>query len=171
MARLSSSTHTTPLRTETDTFDPSHGVIVFTDGSASVKNRTGGWAWIALDSGDGRIDERGGEEDTTIGRMELTAVVMALESLAEMEGVEDVLVVSDSAYVVDGFNDKTRARNKNGDLWGYLETAAATFRVIEFEHIHGHQKGVEGYWNNCADKAAVAARKVIVDSQVQPKKG
>lgn len=152
----------------TDTFNPGQGVIIFTDGSASVKDRTGGWAWYALDCEDGLMAESGYEEDTTISRMELTAAIMALEYLWEVDPpVEVILIVSDSKYVVEGFNDKSRARNKNGDLWEYLEVAATPFNRVEFEHIPGHQKSIEGYWNNCADKAASAARLTLVEIQTK----
>jgi ribonuclease HI len=156
------------MMTRTDIFNPEQGVIVYTDGSASTKDRTGGWAWIALDCDNGLIEESGGEEDTTISRMELTAAIMALEFLSGETGANAVLVISDSKYVVDGFNDKTRARNKNGDLWNYLEEAVLRFYVVEFEHVKGHDGD---YWNERADKAAGAARAVIVESKVQPKKG
>lgn len=141
--------------------------IVYTDGSASVKDRTGGYAWKIVDE-DG-IEEIGGGSsvDTTISRMELMAAISALEEilLYELPNPGDkvgvVLVISDSEHVVLGFNIKTRARNKNRDLWGRLEKAAEHFALVHFEHVKGHAGHRD---NEDCDKLAGEFRLAAVES-------
>lgn len=138
----------------------SEGLIVFTDGSASTHDRTGGWAWVALDAFGGRLEDSGWAQDTTISRMELMAPAMALRTLEpECGGPCEVIVQSDSQYVVLGFMDPTRARRKNQDLWSYLDKAADLHDFVEMEHLRGHQ----GHqWNERADHLAGEARQVAV---------
>lgn len=112
--------------------------LVYTDGSCSAKDRVGGYAYKIVDEG---VEAVGGgsEVDTTISRMELMAAISGLEEIAKWNypgGV--VLVISDSEHVVLGFNIKTRARNKNRDLWDRLEKAAGYFDLVYFEHVKGH---------------------------------
>lgn len=138
--------------------------LVYSDGSASVKDRTGGYAWkIVYD--DGKEFVGGGSEvDTTINRMELMAAIDALEQIDAHEYLVDhdvVLVISDSEYVVKGFNDKGRARNKNVDLWLRLEAAAACFELVCFEHIKGHVGHPD---NEEVDKLAGEFRQAAVQS-------
>jgi ribonuclease HI len=140
--------------------DFSQGIAVFTDGSANSRDRSGGWAWVALDAFEGVMSDSGGFTDTTISRMELMAPAMALRSLnVELGGPCDILVYSDSEYVVLGMNNKARKRNKNVDLWNYLEGAVELHNYVEFQHIKGHA-GHE--FNELADDLAGAARKEIV---------
>src|SRR4051812_45930469 len=97
------------------------GVAVFTDGSAHSRDRSGGWAWVALDAFEGCMWHSGGRQDTTISQMELYAPAMALGWLYDIHRACEVLVLSDSEYVVRGFMDKSRKRNKNLDFWKHLE--------------------------------------------------
>jgi len=131
---------------------------VFTDGACSGNPGPGGWAWITED---GRHNA-GGEADTTNQRMELTAVLRAVEALS---GPLDIY--SDSTYVVNCFNDRWwegwRARGwknaqkkpvANRDLWEplidlYLERSDD----LSFTWVKGHA-GNE--LNELADQLAVA---------------
>jgi ribonuclease HI len=119
--------------------------LVYTDGSCSAKDRVGGYAWKVVGEDGDECIGGGSEVDTTISRMELMAAISALESLINdafwqrYDGEETVvLVISDSEHVVLGFNIKTRARNKNRDLWERLEAAASEFTLVEFQHVKGH---------------------------------
>jgi ribonuclease HI len=143
--------------------------LIYTDGSASVKDRTGGYAWKIIDFDP--VDEEiggGSEVDTTISRMELMAAISALEEIniwclcqphEQHGGV--ALVISDSEYVVKGFNDRGRARNKNVDLWLRLEAAAACFELVQFEHTKGHAGHAD---NEEVDKLAGEFRQAAVQS-------
>lgn len=136
--------------------NPEHGIAVFTDGSAEYKTREGGWAWVAIDAFGGVQSDAGYQADTTIGQMELYAVAKALDSLDEEYGSQDILVYSDSQYVVLGCKDRTRKRNKNREWWKKVDKAINYHCHVEFEHIYGH-KGHK--FNEMADQLAGEARK------------
>jgi ribonuclease HI len=139
--------------------DPDQGVLVFTDGSAATSDRSGGWAYVALDAYSGLAEDSGGVTDTTISRMELQAPTEALEMLAREYGACEVLIKSDSQYVVRGFMDKSRARRANVDMWDRLEAAAALHTYVEMAHVRGHKGHV---WNERADVLAGQARRSVV---------
>lgn len=105
----------------------------------------------------------GGKQDTTISQMELYAPAMALGWLYDIHRACEVLILSDSEYVVRGFMDKSRKRNKNLDFWKHLEFEAEKHIRVEFEHIKGH---ANHEWNELADKLAGKARKneLLTDS-------
>ena len=88
----------------------------------------------------------GGERDTTNNRMELTAVIQALQALTRSSRVR---LYTDSQYVKKGITEwmgrwkrngwKTAARKpvKNADLWRELDSAVARHRV-EWRWVKGH---------------------------------
>lgn len=136
----------------------------------------GGWAWYV----DDRFWDSGAVPDTTNNRMEMLAVVQALSKMAVHRPHDRLLIVSDSAYVVNCFADQWHARwlrngwkNSNGkpvknrDLWEkMLDLYHAHQNAITFRHCRGHGRGgvgdapyVEG--NAKADRLAVAARKTL----------
>jgi ribonuclease HI len=133
-------------------------VKVFTDGACSGNPGPGGWAWV---TDDGR-HRTGGDPDTTNQRMELTAVLRAVEELGGRLAIH-----SDSTYVVKCFNDRwyegwlqrgwkssQRKPVANRDLWQplierYLERKAE----ITFTWVKGHSGDK---MNDLADSLAVA---------------
>lgn len=144
--------------------NPEHGIAVFTDGSATTSDKHGGWAWVAIDAFDGINYESGFCRHVTNNQMELSAVGYAIYAiqydLEEHHGIDsqtvDLLVYSDSEYVVLGLNDKTRKRNKNLDYWKATEQYIGNYRSVTFEHVKGHA-GHE--FNELADQMAGEARK------------
>ena len=96
---------------------------------------------------------------TTNNRMELLAVIVALEAL-RFEG-SDVVIYSDSRYVVDavskgwvfGWERKGFAGKKNPDLWQRFLRIYRRHHV-RFVWVKGHAETVE---NNRCDQLAVAA--------------
>lgn len=145
--------------------DPSRGVLVFTDGSAWPNDKTGGWAWLAVDGFSNEVTRCGSELGTSIGRMELTAAIEALNSIREICGSCDVLLYSDSEYVVLGNNDRTRARRKNVDLWGLLDEAVDAHECVVMEHVYGHQ---DSHYNNMVDGLAGEARRAnYIDAEAR----
>ena len=135
------------------------GIIdIYTDGACKGNPGPGGWG--ALLSHDGRERELfGGEPATTNNRMELTAVIRALEALKRRCHVR---LHTDSQYVQQGIsawihNWKRRgwrtADNKpvkNVDLWQRLDALAAE-HDIEWIWVRGHS-GHDG--NERADELA-----------------
>jgi ribonuclease HI len=124
-----------------------HGdwIVIHADGACKGNPGPGGWgAWL---SHQGRERELlGGEPMTTNNRMELTAVIRALEALKR---ACEVKVYTDSVYVQKGITEWIhgwKARNwrtsdkkpvKNEDLWRELDTLAQLHR-IEWHWVKGH---------------------------------
>ena len=121
-------------------------VTIYTDGACSGNPGPGGWGAILM-YGAHKRELSGGEADTTNNRMELMAVIVALEALNRPCEVE---VHSDSQYVVNAFNkhwiDGWKKRDwktankqpvKNRDLWERLLTAKSKHKV-EFIWVKGH---------------------------------
>ena len=122
------------------------GVVeIFTDGACSGNPGPGGWG--AILAFQGREKElMGGEPATTNNRMELTAVIRALESL---EARSRVRLYTDSQYVQKGITEwihdwkrrgwRTADRKpvKNIDLWKRLDEVAQGHEV-EWHWVRGH---------------------------------
>lgn len=139
----------------------SHVVDIYTDGACRGNPGPGGWAALLL-AGAHEKEISGAENPTTNNRMELMAVIGALEALKRPS---EVRLYTDSQYVRRGITEwlaqwkardwKTADRKpvKNQDLWQQLEQAAARHRV-EWHWVRGHT-GVAG--NERADALANAA--------------
>lgn len=133
-------------------------VTVYTDGGASGNPGPGGYGIVLL-SGEHRKEMSGGFRLTTNNRMELLAVIIALETL-KFDGT-DVTIYSDSKYVVDaitkgwvfGWEKKGFAKKKNPDLWKRF-LKIYTKHKVEFVWVKGHA-GNE--LNEVADRLAVSA--------------
>ena len=135
-------------------------VTVYTDGGASGNPGPGGYGAVMRASGGKYYKELSGAfRLTTNNRMELLAVIVALETLKN-EGTQ-VTIYSDSKYVVDAvtkkwvFNwvKKKFKDKKNPDLWKrFLEIYAR--HEVKFVWVKGHA-GNE--YNEVADKLAVSA--------------
>lgn len=132
---------------------------MYTDGAASGNPGPGGYGAVLM-AGKHRKELWGGFRRTTNNRMELLAVIAALEAL-KGEGHE-VTVVSDSKYVVDAvekgwvfdWERKRFAKKKNPDLWERFLRIYRKHRV-RFQWIRGHNGHPE---NELCDRLAVAAR-------------
>ena len=133
-------------------------IEIFADGACKGNPGPGGWgAWLRY--GKHEKELFGGELETTNNRMELTAVIRALEQLKKPSQVR---VATDSQYVQKGMTEwiqgwkargwKTASKEpvKNADLWRLLEEAANPHR-IEWIWVKGHA-GHEG--NERADALA-----------------
>jgi len=133
-------------------------VTVYTDGGASGNPGPGGYG-VVLISGDHYKELSGAFRLTTNNRMELLAVIMALEAL-NASGT-DVTIYSDSKYVVDavkkewvfGWVKKNFKGKKNPDLWKRFLKIYEQHKV-KFVWVKGHA-GNE--FNEVADKLAVSA--------------
>ena len=133
-------------------------VVVHTDGACRGNPGPGGWGAI-LEQGTHKKTLHGGEALTTNNRMELTAVIRALEALKRPCKVQ---LYSDSRYVLQGITEwlpnwklkgwKTAARKPvlNSDLWQALDALAAKHDV-EWHWVKGHS-GHAG--NDAADQLA-----------------
>lgn len=162
-------------------------ITLYTDGSALLADQSGGWAWWVNDT----FYDAGHVTPATNNTMEMLAVLRGLGA-CRYHG-EPVIVVSDSAYVVNCFQRqwymKWRAsttfdgrwRSANGkkdvanqDLWEQLIEMVETYPApIEWKHCRGHGRGgpedapyVHG--NDKVDRLAGAARKSRVVGRPYP---
>ena len=136
-------------------------VTIYTDGACSGNPGPGGWAAI-LRYRDREKVLSGGEAETTNNRMELTAVIRALEALKEPCRVT---VCSDSKYVVDamtqgwalrwrerGWRRRGSERALNPELWARLLELAEKHE-LRWTWVKGH---AEDEANERCDALAVA---------------
>lgn len=135
--------------------DKSEGIALFTDGSAWNKDKSGGWAWVAIDAFSGEAEGSGGTSHTTNNRMEMVAWIEGLEAVADALGPCHIIVMSDSEYVGLGAMDRSRKRRCNQDLWPELDAAVDKHLYVEFAHVKGHSGHV---YNDRVDKLAGEAR-------------
>lgn len=124
-------------------------VEIYTDGACKGNPGPGGWgALLRYQSGQGLREKElyGGESVTTNNRMELTAVIRAIEALKRPCMVT---VHTDSVYVQKGISEwihnwkkrgwKTATKEpvKNADLWQELDGLVNTHK-IDWRWIKGH---------------------------------
>jgi ribonuclease HI len=133
-------------------------VEIYTDGACRGNPGPGGWGAL-LTQGEHAKELSGAEPLTTNNRMELTAVIRALEALKRPS---EVRIFTDSEYVrrgitewvkswkVRGWKTADRKPVKNQDLWERLDTLAAGHK-IEWRWVKGHS-GIPG--NERVDRLA-----------------
>lgn len=139
---------------------------VYTDGSC--RNGVGGWAWWCEDTEESRA---GVESKSTNQRMELQA---ALEAVNEFFLDSELVIVSDSAYLVNCFGDKWYVKwfatgwltgdgkdVANRDIWEPLLEIVESHGNVKFEWVKGHS-GVKG--NEIADALATDAVTAYTDA-------
>lgn len=141
-------------------------VDVFTDGACSGNPGPGGWGAILRFRGKER-EISGAEPKTTNNRMELMAVIAALEELKEPC---HVTIHTDSKYVLDGATkwlDGWKARGwktadkkavMNPDLWQRLEKALDRHKA-DWLWVKGHSGHIEN------ERADELARQAILDAK------
>ena len=133
-------------------------IIVYTDGSAKGNPGNGGYG-IVMMSGVHRKELNQGFTLTTNNRMELLAVIIALESVKKENSV--ITVYSDSKYVINaveknwvfGWEKKNFGKKKNPDLWiRFLKIYRK--QKVSFTWVKGHANNKE---NERCDVLAVQA--------------
>jgi ribonuclease HI len=138
-------------------------ITIYTDGACSGNPGPGGYGAVMLDAHGRRKELSAGFRNTTNNRMELLAVIVALEAL---KMPCDVTLYSDSQYVVKAIEEKwlvnwqKRGWKKsdkspvlNIDLWKRLLPLLEVHRV-KFVWTKGHAGTIE---NERCDELAVAA--------------
>ena len=88
-------------------------IVIYTDGGCSGNPGPGGWAFVVSENGEIREYRSGGDQSTTNNKMELTAVINALE-YAKANGERDVVILTDSQYVKNGITVWIHSWKKNG---------------------------------------------------------
>ncbi len=133
-------------------------VKIYTDGACKGNPGPGGWGALLHYKGHEK-ELSGGEQETTNNRMELMAVIRALESLKRPS---EVLITTDSQYVMKGMTEwiknwkrngwRTAAKKqvKNADLWQELDSFVKQHQV-KWAWVKGHSGHAE---NERADDLA-----------------
>ncbi len=133
-------------------------IIIYTDGSAKGNPGNGGYG-IVMMSGSYRKELKQGFKLTTNNRMELLAVIIALESVKKENS--EITIYSDSKYVIDsvekkwvfGWEKKNFNKKKNPDLWiRFLKIYR--MQKVSFIWVKGHANNKE---NERCDFLAVEA--------------
>ena len=108
--------------------------VVYTDGAYAPSRNVGGIAFVILKEGKIVAEFSKVYENTTNQRMEQLAVILALKSIKK---ANSVTVYSDSAYVVNTYNNGW-ARKCNLDLWNKLDEQLKRLGNVTFSHVKGH---------------------------------
>ncbi|MGB4467049.1 MAG: ribonuclease HI [Azovibrio sp.] len=118
---------------------------IYTDGACKGNPGPGGWGAL-LRTGTHEKELWGGERDTTNNRMELTAVIRALEALKRPVSAR---IYTDSKYVQQGISEwihgwkrngwrtASKAPVKNADLWQQLDKLAGQHQ-LQWIWVRGH---------------------------------
>ena len=146
-------------------------VDIYTDGSCRKNPGPGGWGAILV-YGKTEKEISGGEAETTNNRMEITAVISALEALKEPC---EVTVTSDSKYVCDavtlGWAESWREKGwkkadikpaLNPELWEKLLDLLKVHKV-EFVWVKGHDG--HPYNERCDTMAQAESGKFVTETE------
>ncbi|GHU42259.1 ribonuclease H [Spirochaetia bacterium] len=127
-------------------------IDIYTDGGCSGNPGPGGWAYVITDNVTRQIitESSGGEKLTTNNKMELSAVIFALDYIKDRSlKPEKICVFTDSQYVQKGITEWIHRWKKNGwktaakkpvvnaDLWRTLDEKAKALPVI-WNWVKGH---------------------------------
>tara|TARA_A100001015_G_scaffold302760_1_gene391380 strand:- start:795 stop:1244 length:450 start_codon:yes stop_codon:yes gene_type:complete len=131
---------------------------IYTDGACLGNPGPGGWAAIIIENGQERVFS-GNDNMTTNNRMELLAIIKALESINENL---ELIIYTDSKYVINGitswiknweansWKNSTKQPVKNVDLWKKLDMNAKKHN-IEWIWVKGHSGN---FFNEKVDEIA-----------------
>ena len=137
---------------------------IYTDGSSLGNPGPSGWG-VVSDS----FKLSAGQPNSTNNRMEMTAILRALEECVKRD-IQEVRIFTDSNYVKQGINSwivnwkknglksSTGAPVKNKDLWIQLDEVRKRLKVIEWRWVKAHNGDPK---NEEADKLAREAATII----------
>lgn len=126
-------------------------IRIFTDGGYSIPRNIGAWAFVVIEDNKNIFEYREQVKNSTSNRVELIAFLKALEVAQVFEEVE---ILSDSQYVVKGYNlwmkrwEKSGWKNKKDtDLW--KEVLLLKNKNVKVKWIKGHSGN---RWNEYVDR-------------------
>lgn len=162
-------------------------VMIFTDGACSQNGTwSGGYSYLMIGA-KGKVScEVGYEYKSTNNRMEIMAVMSAIEDISYYEQrtgrrLKKITIISDSGNAVFPFmkwkwvdkwkNGTFETDAKNYDLWCNLIPLVIGMDIDRFEfiQIRGHGKCEDrlfAYYNDIVDKMAVYAREYIDERRI-----
>ena len=132
-------------------------IEVYTDGAYSSSRNQGGLGIVFIK--DDKVIAKFSKtyKNTTNNRMELMAVIIALQSIKDEN---EITIYSDSMYVI-GTATQGWKRKKNLDLWKKYDAVIDSFKTVTFKHVKGHSTNM---FNNLCDEMAVAASQAYAGS-------
>lgn len=142
---------------------PVRVVAAACDGACSGNPGPGGWGALLRFEDGSRRELGGADAATTNNRMELTAALAVLEALRELPRHPDLVLRTDSRYLIDGFEKWMAGWKRKGwrtasggavlnrDLWEQLD--AARLPGLALRHVRGHSGDPD---NDRCDAIAVA---------------
>lgn len=159
---------------------PVRVVAAACDGACSGNPGPGGWGALLRFENGSRRELGGAAPATTNNRMELTAALAVLEALRDLPRHPDLVLRTDSRYLIDGFEKWMAGWKRKGwrtasggpvlnrDLWELLD--AARLPGLALRHVRGHSGDPD---NDRCDVIAVAysrgqAPKLAIESQASP---
>ncbi|MGH2647558.1 MAG: ribonuclease HI [Ginsengibacter sp.] len=150
-------------------------IKIYTDGASRGNPGPGGYGVVLL-WGNHKKELSQGFKRTTNNRMELMAVIAALEALKKNN--LDLVIYSDSSYVVKAVMEgwlvkwiKTnfKGKIKNRDLWERYDELSRSHH-IQFKWVKGH---AENMYNNRCDMLATEAadgKDLLIDEGYEEKR-
>ena len=144
------------------------GLKIFTDGACLGNPGPGGWAALIID-GDLHKELSGSALDTTNNRMELAAVIKALQSLTlpcrvtlytDSQYVKNGVTIWSHSWQKNGWKTSQKKPVKNQDLWVILLGVVAKHKV-EWVWVKGHSGHQE---NDHVDHLAQKEARVLASS-------
>lgn len=150
---------------------------IFTDGSCYAKTKNGSYYFLVLNEQENIVFKYGEYfPTTTISRMEIMAVLHAMYFMEELNPKAEVIIHSDSQYVVNTINKGWIHNWKlfnfhnrpNSDLWIKMYDLIIKYPQFKLKWIRGHQKITEyssereiffAKWNGYVDEKAVILNK------------
>jgi len=137
---------------------PQDKIIIYTDGACSGNPGVGGWGAILMfKEHEKKIS--GGNKETTNNQMEIRAVIEALKTIKKPA---EIIIYTDSKYVMDGitkwifgwkkngWRTADRKAVKNSELWQELDCEVSKHK-IEWRWVKGHSGDK---YNDIADELA-----------------
>ena len=137
----------------------SNSIIIYTDGSSLGNPGPGGYGCVIVFTEKELVVELGAYENaTTNNKMELTAILTALEYLKKnnISSDAEIVIHTDSSYAINGITKwifgwqknnwitSTKTPVLNEELWKQLISLKNYFKSLSFEHVRGHS----GIWGN-----------------------
>ena len=140
-------------------------IEIYTDGSCLGNPGPGGWGLVIIFDGK-ELKFSGGDKDTTNNRMEMMAVIKALEWIHRESGLKQddlqkvpIIIHSDSSLIIKTINHGWK-RKANLDLWEQMDKLRAWLNIT-WTWVKGH---ADTHHNNLADELAVKAAEKIKKS-------
>ena len=152
-------------------------IEIWTDGSCNNNSKhdnfgLGGWGFVVVKDKRTIFEDLGFKKGTTSSRMELKAAIEGMKYAKRKLKGERVVIVSDSAYLVNCFKDRWYLRwiemdwydVKNKDYWKeLLDLYFSKLVKISFRKVKGHA-GIE--FNERADFLAGEARNWLIEKEL-----